>query len=103
MKRNACSPEKESSRRWPRPQEKAWRKKFGLSTTFALPLDIAPSWQATLWPSFLKYLPLRERMRERSARSLEQIAAGGCCARDSSLLRLGNVGRGHGVETADSG
>src|SRR5437773_11796451 len=84
------------------PQETVCSKKFNPSMIFVPPLDIAPPSRAISWPNFWRSLPLKERTRDCGPRSLEQLAARGSCSRDSCLLRFGNLGREHGLETADS-
>src|SRR5207247_1951233 len=82
------------------PQETVCSKKFNPSMIFVPPLDIAPPSRAISWPNFWRSLPLKERTRDCGPRSLEQLAARGSCSRDSCLLRFGNLGREHGLETA---
>src|ERR1700674_1572580 len=103
MKRSARWREKRLSLRYSRRQERSSFGRFGPSTTFGLPLDIGQLWRAISSASFSRSLPLRERTRERGARSLERVAPGGSCSRDSALLRLQHLGRTHGLEEAYPG
>src|SRR6266849_6449981 len=102
MKRSTQWRGKRLSLRYSRRQERSSFGRFGPSTTFLRLRAIAQQWRAIWSRNFSRGLPLRERTFERGARSLELVAAGGSCSRDSCLLWIENLGREHSLEKADA-